>query len=353
MALKAAYIPFLLRFKRPGGTSRGVLTEKQTYFIKIYDDSDISRFGLGEAALFKGLSADDRPDYETKLADVCRDIEAYIAYPERLREWPSIRFGMESALLDWQGGCSRILYPSAFTRGEGGIHINGLIWMGTEDFMKEQIREKLSYGFRCIKLKIGAIDFDTELSLLKAIRNEFSPQDVELRVDANGAFSPDEALFKLDALSRLSIHSIEQPIRQESWEQMAELCRKTPLPIALDEELIGVFDPKEKVSLLESIAPQYIILKPALAGGFSGSSEWIRFARERQIGWWVTSALESNIGLNAIAQWCYTLSNLMPQGLGTGQLFTNNIPSPLHIQRDSLWWNVSGRWDVSSFVSLV
>ena len=353
MALKAVYLPFVLRFKRPGGTSRGVLTEKQTYFIKIYDDSDISRFGLGEAALFKGLSADDRPDYETKLADVCRDIEAYIAYPERLREWPSIRFGMESALLDWQGGCSRILYPSAFTRGEEGIRINGLIWMGSEAFMKEQIRDKLSHGFRCIKLKIGAIDFDTELSLLKTIRDEFSPQEVELRVDANGAFSPDEALFKLDALSRLSIHSIEQPIRQGAWEQMAELCRKTPLPIALDEELIGVSDPKEKVSLLESIAPQYIILKPALAGGFSGSCEWIRFARERQIGWWVTSALESNIGLNAIAQWSYTLSNSMPQGLGTGQLFTNNIPSPLHIQRDSLCWNVSDRWDVSSFVSLV
>lgn len=350
MALKATYIPYLLQFKRPGGTSRGILTEKLTYFIKIYDDSDVHRFGLGEAALFRGLSADDRPDYENQLADVCKNIEHYIEHPEWLQKWPSIRFGLESAWLDWKGGCTRMLYPSTFTEGQNGIRINGLIWMGTKDFMKEQIREKLSKGFRCIKLKIGAIDFDTELSLLKAVRDEFSPQEVELRVDANGAFAPDEALFKLDALSRLSIHSIEQPIRAGQWEQMSGLCKNTPLPIALDEELIGVFDRKDKIAMLENLSPQYIILKPALVGGISGSEEWICLAEERQIGWWATSALESNIGLNAIAQWCYTKSPSMPQGLGTGQLFTNNIPSPLHIQKESLWYKSLGEWDIPSFI---
>ncbi|MBQ7824508.1 MAG: o-succinylbenzoate synthase [Bacteroidaceae bacterium] len=350
MALKAIYIPYLLRFKKPGGTLRGILTEKQTYFIKVYDDSDISRFGLGEAALFKGLSADDRPDYENKLTDVCKNIERYIDCPEGLQEWPSIRFGLESALLDWEGGGRRILYSSRFTQGQEGIRINGLIWMGSKDFMKEQIREKLSHGFRCIKLKIGAIDFDTELSLLKAIRNEFSPQEVELRVDANGAFTPDDALFKLDALSRLSIHSIEQPIRAGQWERMSELCENTPLPIALDEELIGVFNQKDKILMLKSISPQYIILKPALVGGISGSEEWICLAEERRIGWWITSALESNVGLNAIAQWCYTKSPVMPQGLGTGQLFTNNVSSPLRIWQESLWYDPLCEWDMSSFI---
>ncbi len=350
MVLKATYIPYLLRFKRPGGTSRGVLTEKQTYFIQIYDETDTSCFGLGEAALFRGLSADDRPDYERKLEDVCKNIECYINYPERLQEWPSIRFGVESALLDWQGGGHRILYSSPFTQGQVGIRINGLVWLGTKDYMKEQIREKLSKGFHCIKLKIGAIDFDTELSLLKSVRDEFSSQEVELRVDANGAFAPDEAMPKLDALSRLSIHSIEQPIRAGQWEQMAELCARTPLPIALDEELIGVFGFKDKVSLLETISPQYIILKPALIGGISGSEEWIRLAEERRIGWWATSALESNVGLNAIAQWCYTKSPSIPQGLGTGQLFTNNISSPLAIRGESLWLDTAEVWDVSSFV---
>ena len=340
MALKATYIPYLLRFKRPGGTSRGVLTEKQTYFVKLYDESNPSRFGLGEAALFKG------PDYESRLAQVCQEIERYTEHPDLLKEWPSIRFGLESAYLDWQRGALRILYPSAFTDGVAGIRINGLIWMGTKEFMKEQIREKLSQGFHCIKLKIGAIDFDTELSLLKAIRDEFSADEIELRVDANGAFSPENVLPKLEALSRLNLHSIEQPIRAGQWEAMARLCRETPLPIALDEELIGVFDEKDKESLLNEIQPQYIILKPALVGGLSGSEEWISLAEKKGTGWWVTSALESNVGLNVIAQWCYNLHSPMPQGLGTGRLFTNNIESPLQVRGERLWNDTSLMWKI-------
>lgn len=342
--MRAAYAKYNLHFKVPSGTSRGILTEKETFFIKVWRDDEPSRAGWGECALFRGLSADDKPGYEECLAEVCRSIDS--VSPGDLREWSSIRFGLESALADLKQGGQRLLFPSDFTRGNCSIEINGLIWMGDKNTMLQRIEEKLRDGFRCIKLKIGAIDFDAELSLLKYIRSRFGRDEIELRVDANGAFAPDEALSRLDALSRYDLHSIEQPIRQGQWKKMAELCRNTPLPIALDEELIGVNDPLLKAEMLDEIAPQYIILKPALAGGFSGSEEWIELASRRGIGWWVTSALESNIGLNAIAQWTAVLPITMPQGLGTGALYTDNIPSPLRLSGSRLSYGADDAWQL-------
>ena len=255
---------------------------------------------------------------------------------EELEEWSSIRFGVEMALQDLAMGGRQLYFPSAFTEGRLAIEINGLIWMGDKSTMLQRIQQKLEAGFHCIKLKIGAIDFEAELSLLQYIRERFSREKVELRVDANGAFAPEEAMSKLEALAAFGLHSIEQPIRQGQWEEMAHLCRETPIPIALDEELIGVYGRKKKLELLEKVQPQYIILKPALCGGFSGAREWIELAEKRGIGWWVTSALESNIGLNALAQWVATLGNPMPQGLGTGQLYTNNLWSPLRQEGECL-----------------
>ena len=258
---------------------------------------------------------------------------------KELVAFPSIQFGVEQAFRSVAASQWYELFPSDFTTGKDAIPINGLIWMGSPDFMKAQIKEKLAQGFRCIKMKIGAIDFEEEYRILKALRNEFSASDIEIRVDANGAFQATEALVYLERLAALQLHSIEQPIRAGQWEAMAELCEQTPLPIALDEELIGVFTSEEKQRLLREIQPQYIILKPSLIGGYRGSEEWITLAETLGIGWWVTSALESNIGLNAIAQWTYTLHSPMPQGLGTGALYTNNLPFPLYVENGHLGFN--------------
>ncbi len=331
---RAEYSRYLLHFKEDAGTSRGVLKEKETFFVKVWDESCPEVFGMGECALFRGLSADDRKNYEEKLEEVCQRIEE--VKMEELEEWSSIRFGVEMALQDLAMGGRQLYFPSAFTEGRLAIEINGLIWMGDKSTMLQRIQQKLEAGFHCIKLKIGAIDFEAELSLLQYIRERFSREKVELRVDANGAFAPEEAMSKLEALAAFGLHSIEQPIRQGQWEEMAHLCRETPIPIALDEELIGVYGRKKKLELLEKVQPQYIILKPALCGGFSGAREWIELAEKRGIGWWVTSALESNIGLNALAQWVATLGNPMPQGLGTGQLYTNNLWSPLRQEGECL-----------------
>lgn len=331
---RAEYSRYLLHFKEDAGTSRGVLKEKETFFVKVWDESCPEVFGMGECALFRGLSADDRKNYEEKLEEVCQRIEE--VKMEELEEWSSIRFGVEMALQDLAMGGCQLYFPSAFTEGRQAIEINGLIWMGDKSTMLQRIQQKLEAGFHCIKLKIGAIDFEAELSLLQYIRERFSCEKVELRVDANGAFAPEEAMSKLEALAAFDLHSIEQPIRQGQWKEMAHLCRETPIPIALDEELIGVYGRKKKLELLEKVQPQYIILKPALCGGFSGAREWIELAEKRGIGWWVTSALESNIGLNALAQWVATLGNPMPQGLGTGQLYTNNLWSPLRQEGECL-----------------
>jgi len=341
--MKATYHKHILNFKRPSGTSRGVLTTKETWYIIIEKKG---KKGIGECGILRGLSIDDRPDYEEKLQWLCAHIEDDInSLFTELKEFPSILFGLEMALQSLDCEDSFILFPSHFTEGKAGIPINGLIWMGEKLFMKEQIKEKIKQGFSCIKLKIGAIDFDAEMELLQYIRKEFSAKEIELRVDANGAFQPEDALEKLKRLSDLSLHSIEQPIRQRQCKEMAKLCKETPLPIALDEELIGVFNTSDKENLIEEIKPQYIILKPSLIGGFQGTKEWINLAKKNQIGWWITSALESNIGLNAIAQFTYLQNNSMPQGLGTGSLFTNNIESPLQVKGENLNYNPQLTWE--------
>jgi len=264
---------------------------------------------------------------------------------EKLVEWPSIQFGVEQAFKSLNAESSFELFPSKFTEGTTSIPVNGLVWMGDEAFMKQQIIEKIEAGFRCIKLKIGAIDFKTELNILKSIRKEFSVSDIELRVDANGAFSSEHALEKLKQLSEYQLHSIEQPIQPKQFEAMAKLCEVTPIPIALDEELIGVFSVTEKAKVLQTIQPQYIILKPSLIGGFNGSKTWIHLAEQQNINWWITSALESNVGLNAISQWTYTLNNSLPQGLGTGSLFTNNFASPLTVKNGTLQYDKKQYWN--------
>ncbi|MCF8367496.1 MAG: o-succinylbenzoate synthase [Bacteroidales bacterium] len=348
--LHAELKKYTLKFKFPAGTSRGVLTEKETWFIILRDET--GKTGIGECGLLKGLSIDDRPDYKSKLGQVCKEIKgAQSINPTQWNDYPSIRFGLEMALSDHNSKKERVLFPSDFTNGKNSILINGLVWMGDFDFMQKQITYKIDNGFKCIKLKIGAIDFEKEIELIKLIRNEFSKKDIELRVDANGAFRFQDAIEKLKRLSDFDLHSIEQPIKQGQWEEMAKLCEVTPLPIALDEELIGIFDKKKKEEFLDQINPHYIILKPSLLGGFAASEEWINLAEKREIGWWVTSALESNIGLNAIAQWTYTLGNKMPQGLGTGQLYTNNFTSPLFIHEGRLNYGIDKYWNLNPIIS--
>jgi O-succinylbenzoate synthase len=340
--LKATYHKYILDFKRPSGTSRGVMTEKETWFIVLEKDG---KKGIGECGILRGLSIDDRPDYEEKLRWTCANIHlGEDLLWEALLEFPSIQFGVEMAFQSLVSETPFLLFPSDFTNGAKSIVINGLVWMGEESFMKQQIEEKLAEGFRCIKLKIGAIDFDKELQLLCFIRQHFSSDQVEIRVDANGAFSDDLALDKLMQLSEFELHSIEQPIQKKHTDRMAELCEMTPFPIALDEELIGVFTLAEKEELLLKIKPQYIILKPSFVGGFRGTKEWILLAEKYKIGWWITSALESNIGLNAIAQWTFLQHNLMPQGLGTGGLYTNNFDCPLEVLQGQLWYKKEKNW---------
>jgi len=331
----------VLHFKQPAGTSRGVYTERRIWLVTI---SDGERIGVGECAPLPNLSCDDIPNYTEVLRRFCDEVERTGELDtEALRDYPSMLFGLETALMDvrckMEDGRS-LLFDNAFSRGEVGIPINGLVWMGSFEEMRERIEQKLAQGFHCVKLKIGAIDFDAELELIKRIRERFSLHEVELRVDANGAFPFEEALYKMELLSQYALHSIEQPIKAKQWANMAELCRESPLPIALDEELIGVNDPDQKRQMLNIIRPRYIILKPSLHGGMMGVREWIDIANDMGIGSWITSALESNIGLNAIAQLAadiYGPHIRMPQGLGTGQLFTDNIPMPLEIRGEKLW----------------
>jgi len=337
--LKVEIIPKTLHFKQPAGTSRGVYTTRNVWYIVLADAENPHHYGVGECAPLPALSCDDVPQYEDVLRKTCRRLEENAeAFLKNLEDYPSIRFGIETALAHYRAQ-SLQLWNTPFSQGKEGIPINGLIWMGNFDEMYHRIEEKMKAGFRCIKLKIGAINFEKELALLAHIRRHFSPEQIELRVDANGAFSPSDALEKLKRLSEFQLHSIEQPIRAGQWEEMAKLCACTPFPIALDEELIGINRLSEKIRLLDTIRPQYIILKPSLHGGIGGSREWIELAAERGIGSWVTSALESNIGLNAIAQWTATLQPTLPQGLGTGLLFTDNIDYPLHIEGDCLWYH--------------
>lgn len=344
--MTASYKKFILNFKKPSGTSRGVLSEKETWFILL---SHNGKQGIGECGLLRGLSIDDVPEYEEKMRWTCQNINLGLAklYQE-LSSFPSIQFGLEMAYKSLENDNQFVLFPSKFTSGKDEIPINGLIWMGDVQDMKMQVREKIEQGFSCIKMKIGAIDFNSEIAVLKRLRQEYSESDIEIRVDANGAFHPSEALDKLKQLSEFKLHSIEQPIKPGQYEKMAMLCETSPLPIALDEELIGVFGLMEKQELIQSIKPQYIILKPSFVGGFKGSLEWIALAEDNQIKWWITSALESNIGLNAIAQWTYTLKNNMHQGLGTGGLFTNNFLSPLQVKNGNLRYESQIEWNLNT-----
>lgn len=339
----------ILHFIQPAGTSRGVYTTRQSYYVTLSDDNVPGIVGIGECATLPDLSCDAMPpkEYERILKGFCDDLcQSGKIDKEAMRPYPSMLFGLETAKRQLDNGGGIDLFNTPFGRGEEGITINGLIWMGTFDEMFQRLEAKLKAGFHCVKLKIGAIDFEKELRLIQHIRQHFSRKEVELRVDANGGFTPDNAMQRLEALAKYDIHSIEQPIRQHQWKEMARLCKNSPLPIALDEELIGVNDLTEKNQLLDTIQPQYIILKPSLHGGISGTREWIKLAKERGIGSWMTSALESNIGLNAIAQLTadiYGPHITMAQGLGTGQLFSDNIPMPLEIRGEQLWVNNTNR----------
>lgn len=339
----------ILHFIQPAGTSRGVYTTRQSYYVTLSDDNVPGIVGIGECATLPDLSCDAMPpkEYERILKGFCDNLcQSGKIDKEAMRPYPSMLFGLETAKRQLDNGGGVDLFNTPFGRGEEGITINGLIWMGTFDEMFQRLEAKLKAGFHCVKLKIGAIDFEKELRLIQHIRQHFSRKEVELRVDANGGFTPDNAMQRLEALAKYDIHSIEQPIRQHQWKEMARLCKNSPLPIALDEELIGVNDLTEKNRLLDTIQPQYIILKPSLHGGISGTREWIKLAKERGIGSWITSALESNIGLNAIAQLTadiYGPHITMAQGLGTGQLFSDNIPMPLEIRGEQLWVNNTNR----------
>jgi o-succinylbenzoate synthase len=339
--LTLRFSKYILNFKKPSGTSRGVMTEKETYFLVLTDEKTNVQ-GWGECGLLRGLSFDDRPGYEEKLQWLVEHInDDRDKLMSQLAEWPSIKMGLEMAFLDFDNGGKHIYFDSHFTKGKKPISINGLIWMGSKDDMLSQIEQKINDGFSCIKMKIGAINFKEELECLKFIRDHYDSNKIELRVDANGAFDPDDADYKLEDLAQYDIHSIEQPIRPQQWDEMAELCRYSPIPIALDEELIGIFESDLKKSLLDIIQPHYIILKPSLIGGFESASEYVKLAEKRNIGWWATSALESNIGLNAIAQWTATTRNKMPQGLGTGSLYTNNLDGPTYVENGSLHYDTN------------
>jgi O-succinylbenzoate synthase len=342
--MKATCHKYILDFKVPSGTSRGIMQTKETWFIILKEGN---KTGIGECGILRGLSFDDVPDYEEKLRWVCENInlgedELYL----EMKNYPSIQFGIEMVFLSLQSENSFDLFPSDFTIGKKSMEINGLIWMGKETEMQRQIEDKIASGFTCVKLKIGAINFDEELQLLSGIRSKFSKKEIEIRVDANGAFNSNDALTKLNQLSGYDLHSVEQPIAAKQYDSMSELCKATPIPIALDEELIGVIDLDKKEELLLKIKPQYLIFKPSFIGGFRGTLEWIALAKKHDIDWWITSALESNIGLNAIAQFTFTQNNLMPQGLGTGSLYTNNFDSPLEVSNGKLHYSKEIKWDV-------
>jgi len=345
--MKARHTQINLQFKFPAGTSRGVLLHKPSSFLVLEQDGFT---GIGECSTIPDLSIDPMEFYEQKLNEVCKWINNGND-PENidLSVFPSIAFGLETALLDLKANGSKKLFPSDFTEGKTGIPINGLVWMGDKEFMQNQITEKIAAGYRCIKLKVGALDFETELEIIAGIRAQFSEKEIEIRLDANGGFSADDALLKLEKLAKYQIHSIEQPIKQGQLYAMADICKHSPIPIVLDEELIGI-KPTDIERVIEKTKPAYIILKPSLLGGFKQSEEWIRMAEKHQVKWWITSALEANIGLNAIAQWTYTLNSELPQGLGTGQLYHNNIPSPLEIRDAKLFYQTKNDWDLSAIL---
>jgi o-succinylbenzoate synthase len=335
-----------LHFKRPASTSRGIYKTRVVWYLILEEKG---KTGIGECAPLPGLSNETPEEVESLLKDICANPSFFIENLDVINNASSVRFALETAWFDLQNTGCQIFSPSEFTNGEKGIPINGLIWMGNPEFMLQQIDEKLEAGFRCIKLKIGSLDFEKELEILASIREKYDANQVTVRVDANGAFHPDEALKKLQRLAKFDIHSIEQPIAAGHWKEMAAVCKESPIPIALDEELIGMHSKNEKEKMLDTIRPKFLVLKPSLHGGFSGCEEWIELAENQSVGWWVTSYLESNIGLNAIAQWTFNKNAQGYQGLGTGNLFTNNFPSPLEIKGEKLWFNPEKKFNFPEY----
>ena len=345
--LRATYIHYPLIFVRPAGTSRGVLEQKPCWFIRL--TSEAGTTGIGEVSFIPGLSVEKEEEMGSRLDQICKLISTGKMDPvQPLPSMPGVHFALETAVRDLEAGGERILFPSPFTEGRRGITTNGLIWMGAKPFMISQIREKMHLGFRVLKLKVGALGFSEELDVVRWIRSEFGETDLEIRLDANGAWKPGEASEKMERFANYNIHSIEQPVAPGQWEEMALLCRDGAIPVAIDEELIGVSDTGEMKVMLEQINPAYIILKPGLLGGFSMVSQWIELAGANGTGWWITSALESTIGLNAIAQWTSHKGVTMPQGLGTGALYTNNFNSPLQIRGEQLWFRPALKWDLNA-----
>ncbi|MDR2147636.1 MAG: o-succinylbenzoate synthase [Tannerella sp.] len=339
MPFKTKITPYTLIFKRPAGTSRGTYRERKIWILEIFDKNNPEHIGRGECAPLPDLSCDYSAEYEKVLTEFCAEFEktGKIDF-ERWRNYSSLLFGFETAILHYESNSYK-LWDTPFTCGAKGIDINGLIWMGDYEDMFQQVENKINTGFNCIKIKIGAIGFEDELRLLRYIRTNFTDKDLIIRLDANGSFPAAEALDKLKRLSDFDIHSIEQPIQAGHWDEMAKLCDTSPIPVALDEDLIGINDFSTKKELMKVIHPQYIIIKPSLHGGIFGGNEWIQIAESEHVGWWITSALESNIGLNCISQWCATFDNPLHQGLGTGALYHNNFEFPLHIENGKLWCN--------------
>ena len=357
MALQAAFFKKTFHFSFKARTSRGSMTQKDSWFLKVWDPRNPEVFGMGEAGPLPGLSPEKPEDVERQLGEVVqviskglqsnslsslKDVQEY--FKSKILS-SSVIFAIETAILDLKNGGTRIVFNNRFLKGEP-IPINGLVWMGGLDDMLQQVSIKLYDGFTCLKLKIGGLNFEKELDILQFIRRKYFRDTVTVRLDANGSFKEEDALYKLMDCSRYDVHSIEQPVKAGSA-ILPELCKKSPIPIALDEELIGVNGKARKTELLERIRPPFIILKPTMHGGLLGCEEWIEVANAQGIGWWITSALESNIGLNAIAQFAANYPVTLPQGLGTGSIYENNVPSPLEVKRGSLFYNSQENWDLS------
>jgi len=349
--LTAAYSRYSLAFKKPAGTSRGNLYSQHNYFLRLMSRDAPDRFGVGECGPLVGLSIDDRPDFEAHLAHICAEINQGRPLADfDLADFPALAFGLETAYLDLQGGGQHLLFDTPFSRGQAALRLHGLIWMADRAGLLKQIQQKMAEGFRVLKLKVGALAFADECAVLATIREAYSPEQVEIRLDANGAFNPEIAPARLEQLAQYAIHSIEQPLKPGQWSALADLCAHSPVDIALDEELIGLKTKADKRTLLETVKPQYLVLKPTLIGGLAAAEAWIALAETFGAGWWVNSALESNIGLNAIAQWTSSLNTAVVQGLGSGQLYRNNIPSPLNLVKTGLVYDPQARWDLSMIV---
>jgi o-succinylbenzoate synthase len=349
--MNASFCSYRLNFKTPGGTSRGILKEKESFFICIKEGEN---YGVGEVGLLRGLSMDDVPNLEDQISWTCRHIHLGLdELYEANKQFPSIQFALEQAFSHLIHGFDH--FSNAFSKGQDALNINGLIWMGDIAFMQEQVAMRLSEGFKTLKMKVGSIAWEEEKSILSALRERFGPEELELRVDANGAFSLQQAVEISRYLGEIQVHSIEQPLKAGEDQELAKAARQMHIPIALDESLIGVVSRKDREILLDTVQPHYIILKPSFIGGWKGSEEWVKLAEERGIGWWVTSALESTIGLNAIAQWAFSKNNNIPQGLGTGSLYTNNIRGPFKVEMGQLKvkGNIQEGWDLSPIKSIL